>query len=59
MDGSCDREMLLQWKPDTTILDITISPVKRYSKMYGTDPRYNDLQYNDIPDITLSFKSKI
>ena len=54
MDGSCDREMLLQWKPDITILDITISPVKRYSKMYGTEPRYNDLQYNDIPDITLS-----
>ena len=23
MDGSCDREMLLQWNPDTTILDIT------------------------------------
>ena len=63
MDGSCDREMLLQWNPDTTILDITISPGKKinmlcpgksYSKMYGTEPRYNDLQYNDIPDITLS-----
>ena len=24
--------------------------------MYGTEPRYNDLRYNDIPDITMSFQ---
>jgi len=24
--------------------------------MYGTEPRYNDLRYNDIPEITMSFK---
>ena len=23
--------------------------------MYGTEPRYHDLRYNDIPDITLIF----
>ena len=23
--------------------------------MYGTKPRYNDVRYNDIPDITMSF----
>ena len=23
--------------------------------MYGTELRYNDLRYNDIPDITMSF----
>ena len=23
--------------------------------MYGTEPRYNDLRYNDIPDLTMSF----
>ena len=49
---------------DTTILEyndipgITINmlcPGKSYSKMYGTEPRYNDLRYNDIPDITMSF----
>ncbi len=22
--------------------------------MYGTEPRYNDLRYNDIPDITMN-----
>ena len=63
MDGSCDREMLLQWKPrynDPRYNDIPgikinmLCPGKSYSKMYGTEPRYNDLQYNDIPDIKLS-----
>ena len=29
-------------------------PGKSYSKMYGTEPRYNDLRYNDIPNITMS-----
>ena len=24
--------------------------------MHGTEPRYNDLRYNDIPDITMSFQ---
>ena len=33
-----------------------LCPGKSYSKMYGTEPRYNDLRYNDIPDITMSFK---
>jgi len=23
--------------------------------MYGTEPRYNDLRYNDIPDTAMSF----
>ena len=27
-----------------------LCPSKIYSKMYGTEPRYNDLWYNDIPD---------
>ena len=38
------------------IPDITMNmlyPGKSYSKMYGTEPRYNDLRYNDIPDITM------
>ena len=26
-----------------------------YSEMYGTEPRYNDLRYNDIPDIAMRF----
>ena len=31
-----------------------LCPGKSYSKMYGTaEPRYNDLRYNDIPDITM------
>ena len=32
-----------------------LCPGKSCSKMYGTEPRYNDLRYNDIPDITMSF----
>ena len=32
-----------------------LCPGKSYSKMYATEPRYNDLRYNDIPDITMSF----
>ena len=48
----------IQCNPDITILDITMNmlcPGKSYSKMYGTEPRYNDLRYtcNDIPDITM------
>ena len=42
---------VIQWNPDITILDITMDilcPGKSYSKMYGTEPRYND-----IPDITM------
>ncbi len=30
-----------------------LCPGKSYSKMYGTEPRYNDLRYNDIPDIPM------
>ena len=26
---------------------------KSYNKMYGTEPRYNDLRYNEIPYITM------
>ena len=58
-------ELLVQWNPDTTIVDTTISPVwrligilcpgKSYILMYETETRYNDLRYNDIPDITMSF----
>ena len=37
----------------------TNEDVKKYysgsPKMYGTEPRYDDLQYNNIPDITMSF----
>ena len=34
-----------------------LCPGKSYTKMYGTEPQYNDLQwYNDIPDITMSFQ---
>ena len=32
-----------------------LCPGKSYSKIYGTETRYNDLRYNDIPDITMSF----
>ena len=32
-----------------------LCPVKSYGKMYGTELRYNDLRYNNIPDITMSF----
>ena len=28
-------------------------PDKSYRKMYGTEPRYNDLQHNDNPDLTM------
>ena len=28
-------------------------PSKSYSKVYGAEPRYNDLRYNDIPDLTM------
>ena len=27
-----------------------LCPDKSYSNMYGAEPRYNDLQYNDNPD---------
>ena len=27
---------------------------KSYSKMYGVEPRCNDLRYNDIPSITIN-----
>ena len=40
------------------ILGITINmlcPGKSYSKTYGTEPRYNNLRYNNIPVITMSF----
>ena len=30
-------------------------PSKSYSKMYGEEPRYNDLRYNDIPGLTMGF----
>ena len=56
MDGSCDKEMLLQWNPDPRYNDIPgitinmLCPGKSYSKMYGTEPRYND-----IPDKTMNF----
>ena len=32
-----------------------LCPDKNYSKMYGTEPRYNDPRYtdSDIPDITM------
>ena len=33
-----------------------LCPVKSYSKMSGTEPRCNDLQYNGILDRTMSFK---
>ena len=55
------RNARLQWNPDTTILDITINmvcPDKSYSKMYGTEPRYNDeflalaTERKIFPDIT-------
>ena len=38
------------------IFGITINirlPSKSYSKMYGAEPRYNDLRYNYIPGITI------
>ena len=28
-------------------------PSKSYSKMYGAEPRYNDLRYNDSPGLTM------
>ena len=31
-----------------------LCPGRSYSKMYGTEPRYNDLRYNDIPGITMN-----
>ena len=30
-----------------------LCPGKSYSKMYGTEPRYKDLRYNDIRGITM------
>ena len=61
---STNQKPMIHWNPDITILDIKIFPVitmkiqytctgKFYSKMYGTKPRYIDLQYNDIPDIIM------
>ena len=38
---------------------ITISirfPGKSYSKMYGAEPRFNDLRFNDIPVITINIR---
>ena len=32
-----------------------LCPSKSYSKMYGTEPRYNDLRYSNIPNVTISF----
>ncbi len=31
-----------------------LCPSNSYSKMYGTEPRYHDPRYNDIPDITMN-----
>ena len=28
-------------------------PSKSHSKMYGAEPRYNDLRYNNIPGLTM------
>ena len=36
--------------PDTTVN--IFQPRICYSKMYGTKARFNDQQYDDIPDIT-------
>ena len=41
----------IQWNPGLTIFGITINirlPSKSYSKMYGAEPRYND-----IPGLTM------
>ena len=47
--------IIILWNSDITILDINdvpgvtmniLCPGKSYSKMYGTEPRYNDLRYN-------------
>ena len=44
---------------DNGISGITMNilcPGKSDSKLYGTEPRYNDLRYNDIPDITMTIQ---
>lgn len=30
-----------------------ISPGKSYRKIYGTEPRYNNLRYNHVPDMAM------
>ena len=42
--------------PVLTIFGITINnrlPRKSYSKLYGAEPRYNSLRYNDIAGLTI------
>ena len=41
--------IIIQWNSDITILDVTMNILctgKSYTKMYGTEPRYNDLRCN-------------
>ena len=34
------------------IMNDTLRPGQNYSKMYGTEPRYNEPRYNEFLDIT-------
>ena len=37
----------IQWNPGLRF------PSKSYSKMYGAEPRFNDIRFNDIPCLTM------
>ena len=56
MDFDFGVVRIVQWNPDKKIIpDIAMEilyPGKSESKMYGTEPRYNDLRCNDNPDVT-------
>lgn len=46
----------LQWNPGLMVFGITINirlPSKSHSRMYGVQPLYNDLRYNDIPGLIM------
>ena len=47
----------IQWNPDITIFISRYNdehkmlwPGRSFSKMYGSEPRYNDIRYKVIPD---------
>ena len=52
--GLCSTETCLSGYNVAICMYCTVEipcPGKSYSKMYGTEPRYNDLRYNDNPNI--------
>ena len=51
IEAEQDIFVVIQWNPGITI-NIRF-PGKSYSKMYGAEPQFNDLRFNDTPGLTM------